>query len=181
LLGDETLANFAKAPGHGFHYPICHGMIADNWPDHPWNAQAQATGSKRYSSSIYGLNEKIITSFWYDIISHRGALPKILIIICLIDSDSTDSELPLYPPEDREQTAEIFLESFNIKGLYIAVQAVLALAAFWTSNRATDRTLTCTVIDSGYGVTHVIPCAEGYIIGSAIKHIPIAVRDISEF
>ncbi|KAG1754281.1 hypothetical protein EDB19DRAFT_1968468 [Suillus lakei] len=155
-------------------------MIADNWPDHPWNAQAQATGSKRYSSSIYGLN-KIITSFWYDIISHRGALPKILIIICLIDSDSTDSELPLYPPEDREQTAEIFLESFNIKGLYIAVQAVLALAAFWTSNHATDRTLTCTVIDSGYGVTHVIPCAEGYIIGSAIKHIPIAVCDISGF
>ncbi|KAG1823263.1 actin family, partial [Suillus variegatus] len=93
------------------------------------------------------------------------------------------SSTSLYPPEDREQTAEIFLESFNIKGLYIAVQAVLALAtaASWTSNRATDRTLTCTVIDSGYGVTHVIPCAEGYIIGSAIKHIPIAVCDISEF
>jgi actin-related protein 3 len=27
----------------------------------------------------------------------------------------------------------------------------------------------------------VIPCAEGYVIGSAIKHIPIAGRDISEF
>jgi len=61
------------------------------------------------------------------------------------------------------------------------VQAVLALAASWSSNKVTDRTLTGTVIDSGDGVTHVIPCAEGYVIGSAIKHIPIAGRDISQF
>ena len=75
----------------------------------------------------------------------------------------------------------MFFESFNIKGLYIAVQAVLALAASWSSSRVTDRTLTGTVIDSGDGVTHVIPCAEGYVIGSAIKHIPIAGRDITQF
>ncbi|KAJ7605861.1 actin-related protein Arp3 [Mycena polygramma] len=91
------------------------------------------------------------------------------------------TEPPLNAPENREQTAEIFFESFNIKGLYIAVQAVLALAASWSSNRVTDRTLTGTVIDSGDGVTHIIPCAEGYVIGSAIKHIPIAGRDISQF
>jgi hypothetical protein len=58
---------------------------------------------------------------------------------------------------------------------------VLALAASWSSNRVADRTLTGTVIDSGDGVTHVIPCAEGYVIGSAIKHIPIAGRDITQF
>ncbi|KZS94247.1 Actin/actin-like protein [Sistotremastrum niveocremeum HHB9708] len=91
------------------------------------------------------------------------------------------TEPPLNPPENRENTAEIFFESFNIQGLYIAVQAVLALAASWSSNKVTDRTLTGTVIDSGDGVTHVIPCAEGYVIGSAIKHIPIAGRDISQF
>ncbi|KAH8823003.1 actin-related protein Arp3 [Flagelloscypha sp. PMI_526] len=91
------------------------------------------------------------------------------------------TEPPLNPPENREQTAEIFFESFNIKGLYIAVQAVLALAASWPSRKEGDRTLTGTVIDSGDGVTHVIPVAEGYVIGSAIKHIPIAGRDISQF
>src|SRR5271170_1037786 len=48
-------------------------------------------------------------------------------------------------------------ESFNCQGLYIAVQAVLALAASWTSSKVTDRSLTGTVIDSGDGVTHVIP------------------------
>src|ERR1044072_4941672 len=72
-------------------------------------------------------------------------------------------------------------ESFNCAGLYIAVQAVLALAASWTSSKVTDRSLTGTVIDSGAGVTHVIPVAEGYVIGSSIKSIPIAGRDITQF
>ncbi|CAG5122234.1 unnamed protein product [Candidula unifasciata] len=91
------------------------------------------------------------------------------------------TEPPLNTPENREYTAEIMFESFNIPGLYIAVQAVLALTASWTSRQVGDRTLTGTVIDSGDGVTHVIPVAEGYVIGSCIKHIPIAGRDITYF
>lgn len=84
------------------------------------------------------------------------------------------TEPPLNTPENREYTAEIMFESFNVPGLYIAVQAVLALAASWTSRSVGERTLTGIVIDSGDGVTHVIPVAEGYVIGSCIKHIPIA-------
>ena len=91
------------------------------------------------------------------------------------------TEPPLNAPENREYLAEIFFETFNVPGLYIAVQAVLALAASWTSSKVTERTLTGTVIDSGDGVTHVIPVAEGYVIGSCIKHIPIAGRDITLF
>ena len=67
------------------------------------------------------------------------------------------TEPPLNTPENREYTAEIMFESFNVPGLYIAVQAVLALAASWTSRHVGERTLTGTVIDSGDGVTHVIP------------------------
>lgn len=70
---------------------------------------------------------------------------------------ATQTEPPLNPPENREATAEIMFESFNVQGLYIAVQAVLALAASWTSKSVQHRTLTGTVIDSGDGVTHVIP------------------------
>ncbi|KAJ9632321.1 Arp2/3 complex subunit, actin nucleation center [Taxawa tesnikishii (nom. ined.)] len=91
------------------------------------------------------------------------------------------TEPPLNPPENRENTAEIMFESFNCAGLYIAVQAVLALAASWTSSKVQDRSLTGTVIDSGEGVTHVIPVAEGYVIGSSIKSVPIAGRDITYF
>ncbi|NXC15076.1 ARP3B protein, partial [Corythaeola cristata] len=67
------------------------------------------------------------------------------------------TEPPLNTPENREYLAEIMFESFNIPGLYIAVQAVLALAASWTSRQVGERTLTGIVIDSGDGVTHVIP------------------------
>lgn len=70
-------------------------------------------------------------------------------------------DAPPSPPaaaqENRETTAEIMFETFNVPGLYIAVQAVLALAASWTKVDASQRTLTGTVIDSGDGVTHVIP------------------------
>jgi actin-related protein 3 len=91
------------------------------------------------------------------------------------------TEPPLNAPENREFTAEIMFETFNVPGLYIAVQAVLALAASWTSKSVKERTLTGTVIDAGDGVTHVIPVAEGYVIGSSIKHIPLAGRDITNF
>lgn len=37
------------------------------------------------------------------------------------------------------------------------------------------------VIDSGDGVTHCIPVADGYVVGSCIKHIPIAGRNITYF
>ena len=74
-------------------------------------------------------------------------------------------------------------ETFNVPGLYIAVQAVLALCASLLSKGAAKgkSNLTGTVIDSGDGVTHVIPVVEGYVIGSCIKHIPLAGRDVTTF
>lgn len=43
------------------------------------------------------------------------------------------------------------------------------------------RTLTGLVIDSGDGCTHAIPVADGYVIGSNIKSIPLAGRDVTSF
>ncbi|CAI8009375.1 Actin-related protein 3-B [Geodia barretti] len=100
---------------------------------------------------------------WHLQVPPRGARGPLL----LADRASTQ-----HTPENREYTAEIMFESFNVPGLYIAVQAVLALAASWTSRQVGERTLTGTVIDSEDGVTHIIPVAEGYVIGSCIKHIP---------
>lgn len=91
------------------------------------------------------------------------------------------TEPPLNPPENREFTAEIMFETFNVPGMYIAVQAVLALAASWTSKDVKEKSLTGTVIDSGDGVTHVIPVAHGHVIGSCIKHIPLAGHTITSY
>lgn len=37
------------------------------------------------------------------------------------------------------------------------------------------------MVDSGDGVTHVIPVVEGHVIGSSIKSLPFAGRDITRF
>lgn len=70
------------------------------------------------------------------------------------------TEPPLNTPDNREYTAEIMFETFNVPGLYIAVQAVLALcASLLTKQDASGKNagVTGTVIDSGDGVTHIIP------------------------
>lgn len=70
-------------------------------------------------------------------------------------------------------------ETFNAKGLYIGVQAVLALIS--SSGVGDNVSYTGTVLDSGDGVTHIIPVVDGFVINSCIKHIPLAGRNMTSF
>ncbi|XP_031477196.1 actin-related protein 3 isoform X2 [Nymphaea colorata] len=88
------------------------------------------------------------------------------------------TESPLTAPENREYTGEIMFETFNVPGLYIAVQPVLALAAGYTTSKCE---MTGVVVDVGDGATHIVPVADGYVIGSSIKSIPITGKDITLF
>lgn len=49
------------------------------------------------------------------------------------------TESPLTAPENREYMGEIMFETFNVPGLYIATQAVLALAAGYTTSKVEVR------------------------------------------
>lgn len=96
------------------------------------------------------------------------------------------TEPPMNTPENREKMAEIMFETFGVPGLFIGVQAVLALyagvyASTGENKEIKGNQLTGTVVDSGDGVTHVIPIVHGYPISNNIKHIPIAGRDITNF
>ncbi|XP_059498116.1 actin-related protein 3B-like isoform X1 [Stegostoma tigrinum] len=195
-IGDEAV----DKPTYATKWPIRHGLVED------WDLM------ERFMEHV--------------IFKYLRAEPE--------DHHFLMTEPPLNTPENREYLAEIMFESFNVPGLYIAVQAVLALAASWTSRQIGERTLTGIVIDSGDGVTHCIPVdkvpqnrmeiagrsgvlpdvrlltyyeyrfchspnktqtvpvgilrqpcpaswAEGYVIGSCIKHIPVAGRDITFF
>lgn len=92
-------------------------------------------------------------------------------------------------PENREQIAEIMFETFNVKGLFIGVQASLALYAqvckFGNSSdnmsALTGQDMTGLVIDAGDGVTHIFPVCDSYVIGSCVKNIPLAGRDMTQF
>eukprot|EP00828_Plagiopyla_frontata_P025442 TRINITY_DN3252_c0_g1_i4.p2 TRINITY_DN3252_c0_g1~~TRINITY_DN3252_c0_g1_i4.p2 ORF type:complete len:406 (+),score=42.37 TRINITY_DN3252_c0_g1_i4:177-1394(+) len=91
------------------------------------------------------------------------------------------TEPPMNPPENREKMAEIFFETFNAKGLYIGVSAVLALISNQLANPDSPEQLTGTIVDSGDGTTQIIPIADGCVIGSCIKSMPLAGKDITKF
>lgn len=94
------------------------------------------------------------------------------------------TEPPSNPPENREQIAEIMFETFGVKGLFIGVQAALALyaqIAKQDDSTTLDSDMTGLVIDAGDGVTHVFPVCDSYVISSCVKNIPLAGRDITNF
>ena len=83
------------------------------------------------------------------------------------------TEAPFNPRENRERMASVMFDNFGVPAVYVATQAVLSLYA---SGRTTGL-----VIDSGDGVTHIVPIYEGFSINHAIKRIDLAGRDITEY
>ena len=162
-IGDEAVRIAAESQNHTLFYPMQKGIV-ENWD----------MMEKYWHQSIYNYLK-------CDPQEHYFVL----------------TEPPMNPPENRENVAEIFFETFNVPGLYIGVQAVFALMgcnSTFEENSSTEldglisedqrkaiSELTGVVVDSGDGVTHVVPICDGYVLGSNIKHIPIAGRSITKF
>ena len=83
------------------------------------------------------------------------------------------TETSINPKANREKTAEIMFETFNVPFLYLHLQAVLALLA---SGRTTG-----VVLDSGEGVSHIVPIFESYAIPHATIKVPIGGSDLTKY
>lgn len=55
------------------------------------------------------------------------------------------------------------------------------LALISSSGVDSKVSYTGTVLDSGDGVTHIIPVVDGFVISSCIKHIPLAGSNMTSF
>lgn len=82
------------------------------------------------------------------------------------------TECPLNPRQNRDKMCQVLFEQFNVPCLYVLIQAVLLLYA---SGRTTG-----VVLDSGDGVSHIVPVYEGFLLPTSIKRVDIAGRDITE-
>ncbi|QPG75766.1 hypothetical protein FOA43_003126 [Brettanomyces nanus] len=82
------------------------------------------------------------------------------------------TEQPLNPRSNRTKMCEVLFETFNFPVLHVAMPAVLSLYS-------TGRT-TGVVVDSGDGVTSIVPVYEGFAIPGSIKRINLGGRDITK-
>ena len=82
------------------------------------------------------------------------------------------TEAPGNPKANREKMTSLMFETFQVDGLYVAIQAVMSL---YSNGRTTGL-----VCDSGDGVTHTVPVFEGFQIPHAVKKNFIAGRAITD-
>lgn len=83
------------------------------------------------------------------------------------------TEPPMNPKRNREEMIKTMFETYQFEGVYIAVQAVLTLYA--------QGLLTGVVVDSGDGVTHIVPVYEGFALPHLTARLNIAGRDITKY
>lgn len=83
------------------------------------------------------------------------------------------TEAPMNPQQNRRKMVEIMFEKYGFQGVYVAVQAVLVLYA--------QGLLDGVVLDSGDGVTHIIPVCEGFTMPNLVRRLDVAGSDVTRY
>lgn len=83
------------------------------------------------------------------------------------------TEPAMNPKKNREQMMQVMFEDYGFNGAYIAIQAVLTLYA--------QGLQTGVVVDSGDGVTHIVPVYDGYALPHLTRRLDVAGRDITRY
>ena len=83
------------------------------------------------------------------------------------------TEAAMNPKKNREKLVECMFETYGFNGVHCSIQAVLTLYA--------QGLLTGVVVDSGDGVTHIVPVYEGFALPQSIRRLDVAGRHLTEY
>jgi len=83
------------------------------------------------------------------------------------------TEPPMNPSKNRETLVEKIFEKYGFGAAHVAIQAMLTLYA--------QGLLTGVVVDTGDGVTHVVPVWDGFVPGNLIRRLDVAGRHITQY
>ncbi|CAH7673172.1 actin-like protein 2 [Phakopsora pachyrhizi] len=83
------------------------------------------------------------------------------------------TEPPMNPNKNREKMCEVMFENYRFGGVYVAIQAVLTLYA--------QGLQTGVVVDSGDGVTHIVPVYDGFSLPHLTRRLDVAGRDVTRY
>ncbi|KAG1771468.1 actin actin-like protein [Suillus occidentalis] len=81
------------------------------------------------------------------------------------------TEPPMNPKVNRQKMVQVMFEEYGFQGVYVAIQAVLTLYA--------QGLTTGVVVDSGDGVTHIVPVYDGFALPHLTRRLDIAGRDVT--
>ena len=105
------------------------------------------------------------------------------------------TEPPMNPTKNREKMCEIMFEEYKFGGVYVAIQAVLTLYAQGSLSpttvcsgielmqwvRSKTGLQTGVVVDSGDGVTHIVPVYDGFALPHLTRRLDVAGRDVTRY
>ena len=83
------------------------------------------------------------------------------------------TEPPMNPTSNREQLVEKMFETYGFAASGISIQAMLTLYA--------QGLMTGVVVDTGDGVTHVVPVYDGFVPQHLIRRLDVAGRHITQY
>lgn len=83
------------------------------------------------------------------------------------------TEPPQNPSKNREKLIEKMFETYNFGAANISIQAMLTLYA--------QGLLTGVVVDTGDGVTHIVPVYDGYVPQHLIRRLDVAGRHVTSY
>lgn len=83
------------------------------------------------------------------------------------------TEPPMNPKENREKLCEHMFEAFGFDQVNVSIQAMLTLYA--------QGLFTGVVVDTGDGVSHVVPVFEGFVPENLIARLNVAGRHVTNY